>query len=426
MKYQKPYGVTDPDAAYVNGDPSIARQGSIPPGEAIEHPQRELVDLITRSGLAPSETDLGQAAKAIQTGKIHYGVAGGTANAITAALSPVPAAYTAGMTVRIKIATKNPSGGTTISLNGLGFVSIVHPDGAALADGDLMPGMVAELVHDGAAFQLVGAPLRLLTANRDYYVNPATGSDANAGDLAHPFATVQHALDIVQTFNMNGYDVTVHMADYLAGTYAPFNVNQINGAGNLIIVGNDTYPERCVVSNDVGGSAVKVFSRNVILHGFRVQAAASIYGDPGIGLRVAGGHVVAWNIDLGACAYAHVNVESAGFLVFAGQVTNPAYFVRVTGASPITFQATSGATLQFQRPILTIVATFTSTTFARAEMGQISGDGIGVFSTINNPGNISGQRYQALANGVINTGGLGASYFPGTVAGTTPSGGQYL
>ena len=40
-------------------------------------------------------------------------------------------------------------------------------------------------------------------------------------------------------------------------------------------------------------------------------------------------------------------------------------------------------------------------------------------------GAVTGGRYQSSVNGVINTYGGGASYFPGTVAGNVSMGGQY-
>jgi hypothetical protein len=41
VKYNQPYGVSDPNAAYVNGDPSAGIQGSIPPAASIEYPHRQ-------------------------------------------------------------------------------------------------------------------------------------------------------------------------------------------------------------------------------------------------------------------------------------------------------------------------------------------------------------------------------------------------
>ena len=41
-------------------------------------------------------------------------------------------------------------------------------------------------------------------------------------------------------------------------------------------------------------------------------------------------------------------------------------------------------------------------------------------------GSGTGQRYNASRNGVIDTGGGGASYFPGNSAGATATGAQYV
>lgn len=77
MKYFQPYGVTDPDAPYINGNPSTGTMGSIPPGESIEHDQREIVEVINyanshgyrdREGVPcepPTDLDLTQLRKAI-------------------------------------------------------------------------------------------------------------------------------------------------------------------------------------------------------------------------------------------------------------------------------------------------------------------------------------------------------------------------
>ena len=40
-------------------------------------------------------------------------------------------------------------------------------------------------------------------------------------------------------------------------------------------------------------------------------------------------------------------------------------------------------------------------------------------------GAATGKRYGATLNGVIDTNGAGATYFPGNVGGTTATGGQY-
>ncbi len=153
MKYYPPYGSTDPDAPYVDKDVPGAVRGSAVPAKAIEKPQRELVDFIQKSGLVPSDSL--QLARAIQTGKVNYVVAAGTANALTATLSPAPASLSVGMVVHIKIATAN-TGAAALNLNGLGVQNIVRADGTVLKAGDLPANSVTALVYDGTNFQVAG------------------------------------------------------------------------------------------------------------------------------------------------------------------------------------------------------------------------------------------------------------------------------
>ena len=47
MQYNPPYGVSDPNAPYINGNPSTGTMGSIPPAASIEYPQREIVNFIS-------------------------------------------------------------------------------------------------------------------------------------------------------------------------------------------------------------------------------------------------------------------------------------------------------------------------------------------------------------------------------------------
>ncbi len=67
MKYNPPYGSTDPDASYVQGDEGAGILGSLTPKEAFEHPQREIVHVIEEAGLTPSASNLTQLYTAITT-----------------------------------------------------------------------------------------------------------------------------------------------------------------------------------------------------------------------------------------------------------------------------------------------------------------------------------------------------------------------
>ena len=126
MKYNAPFDATDPDAPYIDEDNADNVLGSVPPGSAIEYPQREIVGLISACGLTPTNTRLTQGAEAIQTGRLNYVVAAGTANALTVALPIAPLAYYDGMPVRFK-AVANSTNAVTLNVNGLGAKSIAPP-----------------------------------------------------------------------------------------------------------------------------------------------------------------------------------------------------------------------------------------------------------------------------------------------------------
>lgn len=85
----------------------------------------------------------------VQAGKWLYGVAGGTADAITVTLSPPPMAYTDGMIVRVKIATSN-TGDATLNVNGLGVRDLKRIDGSGLLKNDLTAGMIAQAIYRAA------------------------------------------------------------------------------------------------------------------------------------------------------------------------------------------------------------------------------------------------------------------------------------
>lgn len=64
MKYTPPLDSQDQDAGYVNADPANGTEGSKIPAEALENPQREIINAITDAGLTPS-TDNSQLKQAI-------------------------------------------------------------------------------------------------------------------------------------------------------------------------------------------------------------------------------------------------------------------------------------------------------------------------------------------------------------------------
>ena len=151
--YNPPYGVSDPNAPYINGNPATGTMGSIPPAASIEYPQREIVGLIGACGFTPDNADLLQLAKAVQSGLLNFAVDTGTANNYQIAVNPALMASKPGNRWYVKIANTN-TGPSTLNINGIGAKPIVYGNGDALSAGDLVVGSIAELWYDGTQFQL--------------------------------------------------------------------------------------------------------------------------------------------------------------------------------------------------------------------------------------------------------------------------------
>lgn len=191
MQYNQPFGGAA-NAPYINGDPSIGVAGSIPPAASIEYPQRELVALFTAAGLTPTNADLLQLAKAIQNGVISYGQDGGTANAMSVTLNPVPQLNN-GLTVRVRKSAASNSGATTLNVNGLGARPVVRMNGTALALNDLLANMPFQVIYD--------------TALASWVLTNFQGGAGGGGGVAIPFQDIS-------TFSGGGTMTAVPSATY--------------------------------------------------------------------------------------------------------------------------------------------------------------------------------------------------------------------
>lgn len=82
---------------------------------------------------------------------------GVSVNTYVVTLAPVPASYTAGMTVRFQAnATTSPNtGAATLNVNSLGAKALKTTKGAALAANDIMSGAIVTCVYDGTNFQVL-------------------------------------------------------------------------------------------------------------------------------------------------------------------------------------------------------------------------------------------------------------------------------
>lgn len=207
MQYEAPYGVTDTNAPYINGNPAAGIQGSIPPAAAFEYHQRELVALIMGSGLGPTDTDLQQVLKSVRTQFINYGNDVGVANQLGCGFIPPLDSYSLGMPFRIRVAQTN-TGASTFD-GGCGPHPIKHIDGSDPGPGDLPAGGMIEMLWDGTNFQLTNYMGRVSGGNiANYYIKIPYAVDTStiANSIIAPFTpaiTTVNAGDLIEVMVMN-------------------------------------------------------------------------------------------------------------------------------------------------------------------------------------------------------------------------------
>jgi hypothetical protein len=258
-----------------------------------------------------------------------------------------------------------------------------------------------------------------LLANTTYYV-ATTGSDSNDGlTPGTPWLTLQKAWNYIQnSVNLNGFTATVSVANgtYTAGLLASGAVTGAGTQGNAVIFqGNTVTPASCLISVTNGNCISAVNNAAFTVKGFKLAATGT--GNNGCGIQSSSGSYIAQqSIDFGACGTAHMLAQNSSSIVSAGGYT-------ISGSAPYHAYAQISSYIQITGP-MTVSITGTpafSSAFARASLVSV----VSSFS-VTYSGSATGSRYQADANGVVNTASSGATFLPGNAAGTTPSGGQYI
>ena len=423
MKYHAPYGSTDPDASYVDKDVPGAVRGSAVPAPAIEDTQREIVDVITKSGIAPGNAK--QLAQAIQSGGLNYAVAAGTPNALTANfLQPVTRA--AGMVLRIRITSDNTGPAT---LNGVG-IKWPLPVNSDLNGGDLKSGDIVTLIDDGLYYRVVPTVTMMdgryskLTpppATTFYVVGPA-GNDNNTGLAAtadQGFATISGAIATLNSRFSTLSRITLNVS---AGTYAGFSVDagnirswRINGAG----VNNTKVDASSTAVN--GGRALLINGTDVIIQNIAWKAFNECVGVSPQGgvLEIAGAN----NFEMASAASYGINAAGGQIGVYGN--------VKFSGSGIACIAATAGAIrLGYADSVTTRSVAFEWVAGTTVSSGNVmatdSGSIMAFPSAVFQDGFPNGKKYDVRLNGTVNTQGSGVNFFAGTTAGASATGGQYV
>lgn len=286
----------------------------------------------------------------------------------------------------------------------------VSPDGTAWFD--------AIKINRGdgkVTFVANGGPRDVLQANRTYYVR-TDGSDSNTG-LANTsggaFLTIQKAINVaLGTLDLGGYNVTIQVG---SGTYTgaiSFASAQV-GAGQIKIAGDTTTPSNVHI-NVTGAAAISVDGAGcrLFVEGVKLTATsgiAQLYAKNGGFIRTTGKNEFgACNAGHRMCADLNSVIEAIAPEVISGTAAGAHYL------------AGTGGAIFCQSATWTASGTAAQAAFANAGVcGAIYG-----FAN-SASGTFAGARYSATLNGVIQTNGGGANYFPGSSAGSTATGGQY-
>lgn len=358
----------------------------------------------------------------VQRGQVRFGVATGT-NDIAVSLTPALIEYVTGLEIIIKPANK-PTGAMTVNVSGLGAKALLRRNGTPMQANDLFAGASYAIIYDGTAFRLAtfaeGEVLRFTTQDPTVYVRTDgnDNNDGSANDAAHAFATIDGAmLAAARTLNLSGRTLKIVLG--LAGTYQGVGSNGMRGIAS--------------VSVESAGPAGSFILSN------------SSFAAPAGVVNVSGAFVSLKNLTLNnANATTHTlqaayggAVNLAGTIIFAGPTSTQADIRAFSGGS-----VSAGAAVQFARNVgyaMYAQGSGASITFptgssiqcfgnawSAAMAGAASNGTIELAMAAPPSGTASGQRYIATLNGVINTGSGSATFFPGSVAGTTTTGGQYV
>jgi hypothetical protein len=442
--FDKPPEITYGDTPYINGNPSTGQPGSIPSAASVEYPQREIVNLIKDAVLlTPSNSDLHQLGKAVQSGQLNFKHDTGTANAYACNLSPDPGAPFEGLCVILKILNTN-TGPSVFNINSHGNYPIVRVDGSPVVSNGLLAGSYVCFLFDGANWRTVwssstgtvsGQPI-WLTGPRDLYVDFTLGNDSYDGTsatftsgVAGPFKTIQRAANEYPKWNLNGYAVTIHVANYTNYAGAVFPAQ--NGSGTVILIGNTTTTNQCVV-NGVNQSAIAFSaSGSFTIRGFQVSSTGTnSSGDPLAGISITGNgtFVSIGEMAFGTCLGSHISVTNGAIATNTAPHVPWAIFGPSNGSS-----YEPGCFIFVQRAVFAIapgpgpdVAISNALTFAGS---FINADSIGqcslLFGSLTIFVSVSGKRYNANGLSMVNSAGGGINYYPGTIAGTVSNGGVY-
>jgi hypothetical protein len=284
---------------------------------------------------------------------------------------------------------------------------IVNQLGIDILDNGDLSGYTANL--EAAILRLY--PRQVLNAPQSYYINPVTGSDNFDGETStSPWQTLARAAAaLMDDLDLNGQPVTIYMAD---GQYGPLSIDSpMISQGSITFQGNLNNPAAVSVNVINGNCVYTSYNGYITLQGMSFQATGT--GLAGNAIVADGGYPFFQNCNFGPCGGAHI-LSTGGYFRAIGPYSILAsapyhIYCRVQGAGDLAPVAGGSAFA------VTILNSPTFTTFIRMEQGGYVGGCFANGVSFNGPA--IGQKFNVSTQAMLNTGGGGINYFPGSTPG---------
>ena len=286
----------------------------------------------------------------VQRNAFNYaGVAGGTANALTATLTPAPASYTDDLAVVVRV-TSNNTGATTLNVNGLGTIAILGAGHQPLQGGELEINGFACFGYSLA----LGAFILLWTTGGAVPVAPATqsqhavqlgqvsgivGSARNlrmsvtatsaSATLAADEIVVETALGGLR-YCLAGFNKTINLATTGAGGMDT-GAAPVSGYVALYAIYSPTSGMSALLATNATSSAVgSVYGGANMPSGYTASALVSVWPTDSSG-RLAVGYQGDRRVHFPAVSVLNASAQSASYVSFSIASAVPPSARRVQG-----------------------------------------------------------------------------------------------
>lgn len=252
-----------------------------------------------------------------------------------------------------------------------------------------------------------------LDAARTYYVR-TDGSDSNTGlvdSAGGAFLTIQKAIDTAVALDLSTYAVTIQIRN---GTYTgAVTLKSYIGVGPISIVGDTTTPANVVISV----TSANAVTANGVIGAWQMSGMKITTVTTGHCFSIANGSSLKMNgnfsIGPSASGYDHFSLATYAKVAITSNYS-------IVGSAYEHALCSGGAYFDNNSVTVTITGTPTFTYFYRAvRLGNVTAYGVTYSGAIT----AGATRYSITVNSILETGGATTSV-PGSVAGTTATGGQ--